>query len=99
MIEFWWRSASPSGYRDCLPDSSLLGNTESGISGLWCTMLQCMACTNRHHHSNYDVITSPALGGGMHCPSASTSDLFAIEIRAAVNRLLILMSQRIVDGA
>ena len=44
------------------------------------------ACTSRHRHSNYDVITSPAhdrqrdwyrdtgktcLGGGMHCPGAS----------------------------
>jgi len=30
MIKFWWRSGSPSGYRDCFPDSSLLGDTESG---------------------------------------------------------------------
>ena len=26
---------------------------------------------SRHHRSNYDVITSSALGGCMHCPSAS----------------------------
>jgi len=32
-----------------------------------------MACTSRHRHSNYDAITSPAIGGGMHCPSASSS--------------------------
>jgi len=30
MIKFWCRSGSPSGYRDCFPDSSLLGDTESG---------------------------------------------------------------------
>jgi len=30
MIKFWWRSRSPSGYRACFPDSSLLGDTESG---------------------------------------------------------------------
>jgi len=30
MIKFWWRYESPSGYRDCFPDSSLLGDTESG---------------------------------------------------------------------
>jgi len=22
MIKFWWRAASPSGYKDCFPDSS-----------------------------------------------------------------------------
>jgi len=27
---FWWRSGLPSEYRDCFPDSSLLGDTESG---------------------------------------------------------------------
>jgi len=30
MIKFWWRSGSQSGYRDCFPDSSLLGDMESG---------------------------------------------------------------------
>jgi len=29
MIKFRWRAGSPSGYRDCFPDSSLLGDTES----------------------------------------------------------------------
>jgi len=28
MVKFWWRSGSLSGYRDCFPGSSLLGNTE-----------------------------------------------------------------------
>jgi len=46
------------------------------INRLHCIMLQCTACTSRHRHSNCDVITSPDLGGGMHCPSAS--DLFSI---------------------
>jgi len=30
MIKFWWRSGSPSGYRDSFSDSSLTGDTESG---------------------------------------------------------------------
>jgi len=25
IIKFWWRSGSPSGYRDCFPDLSSLG--------------------------------------------------------------------------
>jgi len=32
MIKFWLRFGSPSGYRDCCQDSSLLGDTESGIN-------------------------------------------------------------------
>jgi len=28
MIKFWWQSGSLSGYMDCFPDSSLLGDTE-----------------------------------------------------------------------
>jgi len=83
MVKFRWQSKSPSGHRDCFPDSSLMGDTESGITRLRCATLQCTACTSRHRHSNYDVITSPAherqrdwyratgktcLGGGMHCP-------------------------------
>jgi len=44
------------------PDSSLLGDTESGVNRLPCVTLQCMACTSRHRHSNYDVITLPAYG-------------------------------------
>ena len=27
LIKFWWRSGSLSGYRDCFPGSSLLGDT------------------------------------------------------------------------
>jgi len=81
MIKFWWQSGSPSGYRDGFPDSSVLGDTESGINRLRCATLHCRACTSTHRHSNYDVITSPAhdrqlrqtcLGGGMPCPSASS---------------------------
>ena len=60
MITFWWRSGSPSGYRDCFPDSSQLGDTESRINRLHCATWQYRACTSRHHHSNYGVTTSPA---------------------------------------
>jgi len=41
-VKFWWRSGSLSGYRDCFPDSSLLGDTESGINRLRYATLQCM---------------------------------------------------------
>jgi len=70
-----------SGYGDCfLPDSSLLGDTESGVNRLRCATLQFTAYTSRHRHSKDDVIVTPAydrqprqtcLGGGMHCPSTS----------------------------
>ena len=64
IIKFWWRSGSLSGYRDCFPDSPLLGDTESCINRLRCATLQCRACTSRHRHGNYDVydvITSRAM--------------------------------------
>ena len=50
---------------DWFPDLSLLGDTESGI-------LQSRARTSRRHNSSYDLITSPALGGCMHCVIASS---------------------------
>ena len=28
MIKLWWRDGLPSGYRDCFPDLSLLGDME-----------------------------------------------------------------------
>ena len=45
MFTFRCRSGSPSGYMDCFPDSSLLGDTENGtgINRLRCATLQCMA--------------------------------------------------------
>ena len=90
-IKFWWRSGSPSRYRDCLPDSSLLGDTESGINRLRCATPQCTACTSRHHHSNYDVITSPAVGGGMHCPSASSfKSVLALQMISRLSRSRVL---------
>jgi len=76
-----------------------LGDMESGINRLLCATLQCTACTSRHRHSNYDVTTSPAhdrqgdwyrdtgktcLGGGMHCPNASS---FFKRPPFAVNRI------------
>jgi len=30
VVKLWRRSGSSSGYRNCFPDSSLLGDTESG---------------------------------------------------------------------
>ena len=30
VIKFQWRFESPFGYKDCFPDSTLLGDTESG---------------------------------------------------------------------
>jgi len=61
MIEFWWRSGSRL-------DTGIVFR----IRHYWeirkvvstdCTARHCsagMACTNRHRHSNYDVIKSPA---------------------------------------
>jgi len=86
MRTFWWQSGSLSGYRNCFPNLSLMGDTESGINRLRCATLQCTARTSRHCHSNYDVITSPShnrqprqtcLGRGMHCPSASSLSSFS----------------------
>ena len=59
ITKIWWRSVSPSGFRDCFHDSSLLGDKESGINRLRCATLQCRACTSRHRYSTYDVVTSP----------------------------------------
>jgi len=53
------------------PTGFVMGDTESGIKRLRCATLQCTAYTSRHRHNNYDVITSPTLGGGIHCPSDS----------------------------
>jgi len=70
MIKFWWRSGSQSGYRDCFPDSSLLGDTESGINRLCCATRQCRACTSRiavatltslRHRPLAEVCTAPVL--------------------------------------
>ena len=67
MVRFWWRIGSPSGYRDCFPDSSLLGDTESGINRLHCMTLQCWAgtaiatMTSLRHRPLAEVCTIPVL--------------------------------------
>jgi len=51
------------------------GFVPTGWYGKWyqrTATLQCRAYTSRHRHSNYNVIMWPALGAGMHCPSASS---------------------------
>jgi len=53
IVKFWWRFGSSSGYRDWFPDSSLLGDTESGINQPRYAMLHRKACTSRYRHSNY----------------------------------------------
>jgi len=59
-IEFWWQSGLLSGYRDCFPDLSLLGDTGSGHESAAPTDLP-------------DGGTGKTcFGGGMHCPSASS---------------------------
>jgi len=68
-VKFLWRSGSPSGYTDCFPDSSLLGDTESGISRLRCATLQCRAgiaiatrpITLLRHRPLTEVYTVPVL--------------------------------------
>ena len=106
MIQFWWRSRSPSGYRDCFPDSSVL---ESGINRLRCAMLQCTACTSRHRCSNYGA-TAPAhdrqrdwypdtdkacLGGVMHRPVLLCT---AVERRSLVSELSLSCTRPLADG-
>jgi len=59
-IKFWWRSGSSSGYRDCFPDLSLLGDKEK-----WSTDKSAA------HTDSPDGSTSK--GRGMQCPTASTS--------------------------
>ena len=64
MIKFWWRSGSPSGHMDCFPDSSLLGDTESGINRLRCATLQCTACTSRHQSTMTSLRHRPRTDSG-----------------------------------
>jgi len=64
MIKVWCRSASPYGYRDCFPDSSLLGDTESGINRLRRAALAGIAIatmTSLRHRPLADVSTVPVL--------------------------------------
>jgi len=56
MIKVWWRSGSTSGFTDCFPDWTVLGDTESCINRLRCATLQCRPCTSRHRHSNCNVM-------------------------------------------
>ena len=55
-IKFRWLSGPLSGCSDCFPDSSLLGDTESAA----------------HTDSPDGGTGKTCLGGGMHCPSASS---------------------------
>jgi len=61
MVKFWWRSGSPSGYRDCVPDSSLLVIREV-VNGHKSTA---------HADSPDGGTGKTCLGRGMHSPSAS----------------------------
>jgi len=77
MIKFWWRSGSPSGYRDCFRirqywEIRKVISTQRSRLILQPTAPRDAAVLGRHRHSNYDVITSPALCGGIHYPSASS---------------------------
>ena len=63
MIEFWWRSASPSRYMDCFPDSSLLGIRKVDINGHKSAV---------HTDLPDGSSDKTCLGIGMHCPRAST---------------------------
>jgi len=71
LIKFWWRSGLPCGYRDCFPDVSLLGDTESGVNRLRCATLQSRARTRgiaiatmtslRHRPLAYRYMHSPSV--------------------------------------
>jgi len=73
LIKFWWRSGLPSGYMDCFPDVSLLGDTESGVSRLRCATLQSRACTRGIAIATMTSLRHrPLAYRYMHCPSASS---------------------------
>jgi len=58
-----------------------------------CAALRCRAgraLAGIDHHSNYGVITSPALGGGRHCPIASSF--------ISISRLWVVCMQMCVIG-
>ena len=64
-IKFWRRSGSPCGCRDCFTDSSLLGVVDEHKS---------RSISNRFARWRewYRDTCTMWLGGGMHCPSASS---------------------------
>jgi len=81
MVKFWWRSVSPSRYRDCFLDSSLLGDTESASSHSFILTRHMPAVviikledTERFAiwRDLYRDTGKTCLGGGMHCPIASS---------------------------
>jgi len=58
IIEFWWRSGSPSGYRDCFPYSSVLGDRKV-INGHSFILIRQMAALVRRALA--EVCTVPVL--------------------------------------
>jgi len=58
VIKFWWRSGSPSGYRDCFPDSSLSGDTEMDNGHSFILIRQMAALVRR---ALAEVCTVPVL--------------------------------------
>ena len=61
-LKCWWRSGSPCGYRDCFPESSLSGDTETGINRLRCTT-PCTAASRSavgwYHIPYLPIVTTP----------------------------------------
>ena len=55
MFKCRWRSGSPSGYRDCFPDLSLLRDTESDINLLLILIRQMTALVRRAVAELYTV--------------------------------------------
>jgi len=70
MIKFWWRSGSPL-------DTGIVFRMRHHWKIRKVVSTDCAAqrtaCTSRHRHSNYDVITSPAFGRAVNCISTSSS--------------------------
>jgi len=59
VVTFWWRSESPSGYRDCFPDSSLLRDIRKVINGHSFILIRQMAALVRY--VLVEVCTVPVL--------------------------------------
>jgi len=73
LLKFWWRFGSPTGYRDCFPDSSLLGDI--------CTKLQFIHTVNGDGSKTAKIIKSTINGVWLR-PAANQSATRFEEVRA-----------------
>ena len=81
-----------SGYRDCFPDSSLLGDTESGINRLHCATLQCWAgitiatVTSLRHRPLAEVCTVAVFLATVELQLLAATTTFTSNFTCAISR-------------